>query len=160
VVAPAIGIALTGRQHGSSRNTLLGKYGGTKATEESVVNGLKWLARQQKNDGSWSLTGPYSDGGQDENTVSATAMALLAFQGQGSTHRTGEFSKNVSQGWGWLLKKQQADGEFNTSGPSHHRLYTHAQASIALCELYGMSHDSLYREPAERATAYSVRIQD
>jgi len=158
--APSIGLALSGRQAGSKKNTLLGKYGGTKTTEESVINGLKWLARNQKPDGSWSLQGPYSDGGNDENAISATAMALLAFQGQGSTHKAGEFKANVVKGWNWLLKHQAKDGDFYSSGPPHQRLYTQAQCSIAICELYGMTKDSMYRQPAELAVKYAARAQD
>jgi hypothetical protein len=42
---------------------------------------------------------------------------------------------------------------------SHHRLYTQAICTIALCELYGMSGDSRFREPAARSIAYAVKIQ-
>lgn len=160
VNAPSIGLALSGRQHGSKKNTLLGKYGGNKTTEESVINGLKWLARNQKPDGSWSLQGPYSDGGNDENAISATAMALLAFQGQGNTHKGGEFKNNVVKGWAWLLKHQGKDGDFYSTGPPHQRLYTQAQCSIAICELYGMTKDSVYRLPAELSVKYATRAQD
>ena len=76
---------------------LLGKYGGTSQTEAGVENGLAWLAKQQRADGTWSLTGPYSDGSRTgENSVAATAMALLAFQGHGDTHRDGQYAKVVS----------------------------------------------------------------
>ncbi len=160
IAAPQIGLALSGRQSGSSKNMLLGKYGGTKTTEASVTSGLKWLVKQQKSDGSWSLQGPYADGGQDENILSATAMALLAFQGAGNTHQKGEFAKQVAKGWAFLSKQQRSDGDFFTGGPAHHRLYTQAQCSIALCELYGMTKDSVYRDPSQRATNYAVRIQD
>ena len=160
VNAPAIGLALSGRQHGSTKNVLLGKYGGTKTTEESVIFGLKWLARNQRPDGSWSLQGPYSDGGSDENAIAATAMALLAFQGQGNTHKAGDFKSNVVKGWAWLLKHQSKDGDFYSSGPPHQRLYTQAQCSIAICELYGMTRDSIYRQPAELCVKYASRVQD
>ena len=39
------------------------------------------------------------------------------------------------------------------------RLYSQAQATIALCELYGMTKDSTLREPAQRAIDYAIRIQ-
>src|SRR5690242_7130796 len=44
--------------------------------------------------------------------------------------------------------------------PSQHQLYAHAQCTIAVCELYGMSHDSAYRRAAERAIVFCVRAQD
>ncbi len=64
VDAPVIGLNnYSGREIGS-RNTRLKDrdVGGNKTTEESVVLGLDWLARQQQPDGLWSLIGPYSDG--------------------------------------------------------------------------------------------------
>jgi hypothetical protein len=156
-----IGLALKGRQIGS-RNVLLGKYGGTSQTEGAVEAGLAWLAKQQRSDGTWSLTGPYSDGSRTgENSVAATAMALLAFQGHGDTHRDGQYAKRVERGWAALLKMQRKDGQFSgTMSSRNELLYAHAQATIALCELYGMTHDSQYRGPAVRAIEYAVSVQD
>ena len=61
-----VGARFDGRNPGGRRG-LLGRYGGTKSTEDAVEMGLEWLARQQDkkngaNRGSWSLAGPYSDG--------------------------------------------------------------------------------------------------
>ena len=141
---------------------LLGRYGGNATTEKAVEIGLAWLAKQQRSDGTWSLAGPYGDGAaHGDNVGAATAMALLAFQGHGDTHREGKYSKVVARGWAALLKMQDKDGLFTCSLPEfNHMLYTHAQATIALCELYGMTNDSIYRLPAERAIAYCVASQD
>lgn len=155
-----IGLALKGRQAGS-KNVLLGKYGGTDITENAVERGLEWLAKQQKADGTWSLSGPYPDGSRSENVAAATAMALLAFQGHGDTHREGKYAKNVARAWSALLKMQRKDGLITgTMTESSQLLYTHAQCAIALCELYGMTQDSAFRNPAERAVAYCVASQD
>ncbi len=159
--APQIGFALDGRQEGA-RNTMLGKYGGTKRTEEAVQSGLAWLARNQLKDGSWSMMGPYSGGvtETDENKPAATAMALLAFQGAGNTHKTGKWRPNVIRGWEWLIKQQTPGGSFfGDQGPFNHRFYTDGQCTIAVCELLGMSKDERYREPAERAVQYLLRSQ-
>ncbi len=155
-----IGFALDGRQEGS-RNTMLGKYGGTRRTEEAVQSGLAWLARNQLPDGSWSLTGPYSGGAskQGENQSAATAMALLAFQGAGNTHKTGKWQKNVIRGWAWLIDQQLGNGSFFREGPFNHHFYTDGMCTIAVCELLGMSKDQTYREPAERAVEYLLKSQ-
>ncbi len=160
--APVSGIALelSGRSAGS-RQALLQKYGGTKGTEDAVELGLAWLARQQRSDGSWSLKGPYSDGSDNENTAAATAMALLAFQGHGDTHREGKYQTVVKKGWTALLKMQRKDGSFaGQMTVQIQQLYTHAQCTIAICELYGMTKDSRYRGPAQRAVKYCVESQD
>ncbi len=162
IQAPQIGMALSGRQEGSVRKKgLLGRYGGNALTEAAVNKGLEWLVRNQRRDGSWSLAGPYRDGVSKgfDNEASATAMALLAFQGAGNTHQEGKFKNNVAHGWKWLLKQEDASGSFFQSGGFNHRFYTQGQCAIAICELYGMTKDSKYKEPAQRAIDYCLRSQ-
>ncbi|MGL4512487.1 MAG: prenyltransferase/squalene oxidase repeat-containing protein [Lacipirellulaceae bacterium] len=156
----SLDMALSGRTAGS-REGLLKAYGGTGATENAVVEGLKWLSRVQRNDGSWSLKGPYSSGAGYENRDAATAMALLAFQGAGRLPGDSKdpFSKVVERGWRWLLPRQLEDGSFFQEGPNNNRFYTNAQVTIALCELLAMTHDDRYRKPAQRAVDYLIESQ-
>ncbi|MCM2370834.1 terpene cyclase/mutase family protein [Rhodopirellula sp. ICT_H3.1] len=149
-----------GGRTGAMKSALLAMYGGNSDTVEAVDLGLKWLARQQQNNGSWSMRGPYDDGSFQENRTAATAMALLAFQGDGNTHFDGPYAKVVEKGLKYLLNKQsRRDGFFAGGEPDHQRAYAHAQATIALCELYGMTKDSKLRVPSEAAIDYSVRAQ-
>ncbi|MBA3480436.1 MAG: terpene cyclase/mutase family protein [Pirellulales bacterium] len=161
--APAIQIALTGRTAGM-KNSLLRAYGGTSSTESAVTEALRWLARNQRKDSLWSLSGAgqYADGANSENPDAATAMALLAFQGAGYTpmsERNQPFTALVTKAWRALLKRQNKDGSFWKEGSSNGRLYTHALCTIALCELYGMTKDSQYRDAAQRAVDYCIKIQ-
>jgi len=159
IEAPSIGIALTGREKGA-KEALLGAYGGTATTEGAVQLGLAWLAKQQDvRTGLWSLSGPYSNGGQAENKLAATAMALLAFQGAGNTHKSGKFKRAVQRGVDALVRMQDDDGNFFKQGPYHHRLYSQAQATIVVCELYGMTKDEKYRRPAQKALGYAAWSQ-
>ncbi len=160
VDAPSIGMALTGRQKGRKEALLLA-YGGTKSTQDAVHLALAWLVRNQGDDGMWSLRGPYPNASTTENKPAATAMALLAFLGDGHTHlEQDEFRQTVHRGLKALLKVQGDDGAFVVDGvPMHHRLYTHAQCTIALCELYGITKDSALRDPAQHAVDYCVKIQ-
>ena len=121
--------------------------------------GLAFLQRQQRQDGSWSLNGPYSGGAYNENVEAATAMALLAFQARNNTHQNGKFQKQVKGGIDYLLKVQGPDGNFYT-GNRQDWLYTHAQCTIVICELYGMTKDSHLRLPAEKAVKFCVEAQD
>jgi hypothetical protein len=154
-----LGSLLDGRQEGR-REALVRAFGGSDATEAAVARALAWLAKQQQKDGLWSLQGPYVDGGSKENQVAATAMALLAFQGAGNTPRSGRHKQVVAKGWQALIKRQLPDGQFDVPPlPSHHALYTHAQATYAVCELLGMTKDPQVAEPARRALGYAVAAQ-
>ena len=160
MVAPAVGMLLAGRDAGR-KQVLLGAAGGGDETERAVALALDWLQKQQNaKTGLWSLTGPYGDGGSQENELAATAMSLLAFQGAGNTLVEGPHRAVVARAWRSLLKTQQEDGSFDVGQvPMQHALYSHAQATMALCELYGMSRDPKLAEPAARAVAYCVAAQ-
>ena len=161
-VAPtAIGAALTGREPGM-KEALLRAYGGTGKTEGAVALGLRWLANRQEASGMWSLSGPYADGARVENEAAATAMALLAFQGAGYTHQGDPqhpFTPVVRRGWNALIKRMDSEGRFYHNLPAGHQLYTQAQCTIALCELYAMTGDEEFHEPAQRAVDHCVAIQ-
>jgi hypothetical protein len=158
VAAPVVGHALTGREAGAKK-ALLGAYGGTATTEASVKLGLEWLAKNQMKDGTWSLAGEYANPALNENVTSATAMALLAFQGAGHTTKEGEYQKVVEKGWNALLKMQDRDGNFVRDASVNQQLYAQAQATIAICELYAMTKESKYAGPAELAVKYALKSQ-
>ncbi|MDG2222890.1 MAG: terpene cyclase/mutase family protein [Rubripirellula sp.] len=144
---------------GAMKKALLAIYGGTAETQEAVARGLAWLKRNQLKSGSWSMRGPYDDGAISENECAATAMALLAFLGDGNTHIKGEYSKEVERGVKHLLKLQNRSGFLAESARGHEKMYAQAQATIALCELYGMTKDSWLRGPAQLAIDYAESAQ-
>ncbi|QDU89973.1 hypothetical protein Pla175_33720 [Pirellulimonas nuda] len=163
IASQTVGVALTGREPGMKR-ALLAAFGGDATTQNAVLEGLRWLQRQQRTvDKLWSLRGPYRDGAGTENIEAATAMALLAFQGDGHTHvgpADDPFTKNVADGWKALLKRQDRQtGSFFRGDGFNHRFYTHAQCTIALCELYGMTQDQELAGPAQRAVNYLIETQ-
>ena len=144
---------------GPMKDALLRAYGGTQGTEDAVEAGLKWLARNQRSDGSWSLVGPYNDGGVTENKPAATAMALLAFMGAGNTHQTGAYKETVLKGIGMIKKFQDKGGFFAEQSVGNQRTYGQAQCTIAICELYGMTGDPELREIAQKAVRYAEKAQ-
>lgn len=158
---------LSGRTDPGTKNDLLAKYGGTHETREAVRLGLLWLKRQQTPDGSWSLKGPYRDGinaAFTDNPEAATAMALLAFQGDGNTRALGDHKETVRKGWTWLLKRQGKDGSFFPGGTASNRFYTQAICTIALCELIAMERETgkggELRTIAQKGVDYLVRWQN
>ena len=162
VVSAPIQMALSGRSEGMQQK-LLDAYGGTAQTQRAVMLALRWLERHQASQGMWSLRGKYKNGGRNENREAATGLALLAFQGAGYTPKGDpqhDFTKVTKRAWKSLLRKQNEAGDFFQSGrSSHSQLYTQAICTIALCELYAMTRDSQYHEPAQRAIDYCVRVQ-
>lgn len=160
---------LSGRMDPGTKNDLIAKYGGNRLTKDAVNFGLVWLAKQQDSEGKWSLKGPYKDGltvYMTENNIAATALALLAFQGDGNTRSIGQYAAKVHKGWSWLLRQQAKDGlffkEINAHGSD--RFYTHALSTIAICELivlerYEKKEDPKLKESAIKAIRYLEKHQ-
>jgi hypothetical protein len=141
------------------KKALLAIYGGTNETEEAVALGLEWLKRNQQKRGNWSMKRPYRDGGLNENECAATAMALLAFLGDGHTHLKGEHAEVVEKGMKFLIGKQDRSGFFAQGAREHEKMYAQAQATIAICELYAMTKDSWLRPRAQLALDFAMKSQ-
>ncbi len=136
-----------------SRGKLVKAYGGTDASERAVALGLKWLARVQEENGSWSLT---RHQGHLSSPTGATGLGVLPFLGAGQTHRTGKYTTTVSKALNWICDKQKANGDLR-SGEG--RMYSHAICTLALCEAYAMTKDPSLRDPAQRALDFIVKAQ-
>lgn len=144
---------------GAMKKALLAIYGGTSETEEAVALGLEWLKRNQLKRGNWSMRRPYRDGAFNENECAATAMALLAFLGDGNTHLKGQYAEQVDQGIKFLISKQDRKGFFAHAAREHEKMYAQAQATIAICELYAMTKDSWLRPRAQLALDFAMESQ-
>lgn len=128
-----------------------------------IERGLSWLARQQESGGNWKLHEGYPD--PSERTIrtdtGATALALLALLGDGNTHTDGPHKDVVRKGLSWLKSVQKKDGDYH----DHEELgrqtafYSHAQATIAICEAYALTGDASLRESAERAIKFLLMSQ-
>lgn len=158
LTSPQIGLALSGRNQGM-QNVLMRKYGGTKLTADAVDAGLAWLAKQQRPDGTWSLIGPYSSGAKQECVASATAMAMLAFQGDGHTHQSGDYVEVMQKALKAFIALQDDEGNVWQGEREHDWLYSHAQGTIAICELYGMTKDPEIKHVAQKSVDYLVGAQ-
>jgi hypothetical protein len=162
--SPALGTSLGGRAPDVRMKTLLDE-GGSEQTELAVAMGLKWLAKHQNDDGSWSLdgfdrsgdcNGRCDDRGHHSDTA-GTALALLPFLGAGHTHRQGEYKETVERGLQWLIRHR--DEQYGLMGEGSGRMYAHGQAAIALCEAYALTRDSKLRGPAQQAIDFIVAAQ-
>lgn len=148
-----VGPAFRGRS-GATKEANLKAGGGNAASEAAVARGLLWLMKQQKGNGSWVY-----DGLASADTVASTGMGLLPFLAAGQTHKPfpgNKYQKTVAAGLDYLLKAQQPTGTFlGSSG-----MYSHAIATIALCEAYGMTGDKTRLQyPCQRAVNYILGAQ-
>ncbi len=163
MVAPFAGRA------GPTKAMLIVREGGTTASERAVQEGLNWLMRHQRLDGGWSLdvTGEcrMTPGCPEDvhamSDTAATGLALLPFLGAGHIHtQPSRYQDQVAKGVDWLITHQQKTGELYLPGMMHSQMYSHAIASMALCEAYGISKDPRLQEPAQRAINFIAMGQN
>lgn len=150
------------RRGPDSRGSGTGSLG--PQTEQSVELGLVYLQRHQLPDGSWSLQG--HDRRQRvelSSDTAATALAVLSFQGAGYSHREHKYKDVVASGLQYLIKNQRASGDLfvraDDASNASAWMYSHALATLALCEAYGMTGDPDLREPAQKAIDFIVASQ-
>lgn len=137
---------------------------GTKNSVEQAINlGLDWLKRQQKSGGNWQLHTGYPDAGERvlRTDTGATALALLAFLGEGHTQFEGDYRDTVAGGLRWLRGIQKADGDYHDHSELGRQtaFYAHSQATIAICEAYAMTGDRELASSAERAIEFLLQTQ-
>jgi len=139
--------------------------GGTEQSEKAVQRGLLYLASQQAPDGHWDSADKVNKTAKGKPTpgkakdVTITAFALLPFLARGETHKGSEaqhiYTKHVDAGVKFLLAHQGADGDLR--GGSN--MYTHALATMALCEDFTMTADPTLREPCQKAINFLIAAQ-
>ena len=171
-----------GRTRGGLDNTIpKGRPPGieTAATESAVLAALRWLARHQNADGSWSaegfnhkcVNGKCSGSGERDYDTGVTSLSLLAFLGAGYTQLSKDefvdpavpgltlrFGDVVKRGVQWLMAQQDPEGCVGERGQKY--MYNHAVAALVLSEAYGMTVSQPIREPAQRAITFIVNAQN
>lgn len=132
-------------------------------TELAIERGLQFLAQHQRPDGSWHLE-DYDTPVRMRSTTAATALALLSFQGAGYTHRQFKYESVCKGAVDSLLRSQQSNGDLyqreDEFSNANAWLYSHAMATLALCEAYGMTQDEAIKDGAQRAIDFLVDSQD
>ncbi len=149
------------------RARIVRREGGTVESEQAVEMGLDWLSRHQKKDGSWSLDHhPQCKGkgcphdGHMTSDVAATGLALLPMLGAGQTHKLGRYQPHVQKGLDWLISVQKSDGEIYTGGDGNALMYSHAIATMALCEALGLTQDEALCPAATKAVQFLIKSQN
>ncbi|MFN7733965.1 MAG: hypothetical protein ACK5OB_18860 [Pirellula sp.] len=132
-------------------------------TEEAIERGLEFLARYQREDGSWRLS-DFDKRTRMQSDTAATALALLAFQGAGYSHEQFKYQSTCRRAVDWLRANQRKNGDLyakmDEASDLNAWLYSHAIATLAMCEAFGMTQDESIRESAQRAVDFLVTSQD
>ena len=152
------------RRHAAPKRTVVSpwdvearEYLGTPESEAAVNAGLAYLAAHQQADGHWSSGGYPSDAG-------ITGTCLLAFLAAGHQPNRGRYGLTMSEAVDWLAKSVQRGGQYApgliyAGQGSGQPMYGHGFATLALCEVYGMTHrrgletQGRSRDPADRRHA-------
>ena len=138
--------------YGSTRNTgtrgsLLGRFGGDKNTEASVMRALRWLKKNQNADGSWS-----------SNKSAMTGLAILTFLAHGEKPGDSEeFGDTIQKGLEFLMNGQNKNSGIYPNMDGHQ--YSHPMAAYAMCEAYGMTLNPNVKASAEAALVPIIKGQ-
>jgi hypothetical protein len=162
IPAPAFSQRLRrNREQAEDTSTGLGPLG--PQTEAAIELGLQFLAKHQRDDGSWQLE-DFGERVEMRSDTAATALALLSFQGAGYTHKQFKYADACQRAVDWLIKHQRPNGDLylrtDAKSDANAWLYSHAIATLAVCETYGMTQDENIRDSAQRAIDFLVNSQD
>ncbi len=120
--------------------------GDAEHTSVPVLRALRWLARNQNEDGSWGVSKP-----------AMTSLALLAYLAHDDTPDKPEFGSTVEAGLRYLVDAQKPDGRF--AGADGHD-YTQPIAAYALAEAYGMTRVPKLKDAAVKAVMEVIKGQN
>jgi hypothetical protein len=102
----------------------------TEEAAKAIERGLKFLAANQNQNGSWSMdNGDYS--------IAGTSLALMAFMVEGHFPGFGPYGEALDRGKDYLLKRM----EDSPSGSMGVKMYEIGLYTIAMSELWGMTKD-------------------
>lgn len=169
------------RRTAEDRDEWIQDYGGSPISEQSVTEGLAWLARHQGQNGSWQSqylgNGAESlceDDGKCKSpggrfSMATTGLSLLAFQAGGHYYFNDQkYSGVVKRGLDWLVKNQREDGGLygaDRAGRNGQFMYEHGIATFALAEACALSRsfqrdvEGDYQQALERAVKFIVEGQ-
>lgn len=136
-----------------------------KRTRQAIGAGLSFLERTQNADGSWSsnagkkINATYApfEGGVDVPHVGITSLAILAYLAGGHLPGRGPYGETLDRAVQFVLDQVQPGGLVASHGT---RMYSHAFATLALAELYGVTRTKQVREKLQESVEFTVKCQN
>jgi len=136
VKSPVIMKGIYGSRNPGARGQAIARFGGG-ASEASVLRSLRWLKKNQNEDGSWNKTKP-----------AMASLALLAYLAHGDTPASEEFGSTVEGAIRFIVGAQKADGRFAGKDGND---YTQPICAYALSEAYALTRVPQLKESATKA---------
>ncbi len=122
--------------------------------ESAIDRGLKWLAGQQLDDGSFGSQSQYG------RHVGITALAGLAFVSDGHVPGRGRYARSVEASLDFVLASCSEQSGLIAAETSYGPMYGHGFETLFLAEMYGMSPRPDLREKLLKAIELIVRTQN
>ena len=126
----------------------------TPEVEAATKRGLAFLASQQLANGAFpadvgfKIGSDYRVTAEDAAHLGITGLAVMAFLACGETVGRGKYGKNLERAVEYLCKTCQENGYLTDNGT---RMYSHAFATLALAEVYGMTTNKEVRDVLQRS---------
>jgi hypothetical protein len=150
-----------------------GGGGPTPQTEDGVLSALRWLARHQSPDGSWSVQGYVRQckaacspsPGHEDFDAGVTGLSLLAFLGAGYSHLSKDthdgicFGDVVRKALQWMMAHQDPEGCVGSRNAQKY-MYNHTLCALALAEAYGLTGSRLFQDNAQKAVDFVIASQN
>lgn len=133
------------------------------AVRKATQAGLQYLADHQDAGGYWradvgfKVNADYSSTKSDVAHVGITALAIMAFLSQGHVPRRGKYGKVVAKAVDYLVLASNENGYLSDNGT---KMYSHAFATLALAEVYGMTRSKEVRKTLQRSIDLICQCQN
>ncbi len=113
----------------AERATMRQKHGGKAIGDKRIKDALKYLQKEQNEDGSW---------GKDYRGA-MTGLALLSYLGHCETPDSTEYGETVMKGIMYLVEFYKDDSRHYATSSNHGQSYEHGIATYALGETYAIA---------------------
>lgn len=118
--------------------------------ENSVDNGINYLVKQQRPDGSFQ---PIA-----QNEPGISALCVMAMLSRGHLPGEGPYGDKLTKAVNYLISCQHEDGLIARDRQPYHSPYSHGISALVLSELYGMSRgasDNRLEKVIEKAITFT-----
>ena len=157
VLVAALVVSLGHRAGGSTRPGPTLPEGMNAKTAKAVERGLRWLANNQRANGSWLNTGGGYGGSYPAAMTSVAGVALLA---GGSTPEAGPYARNVQRALEYTLSvaEDHDDGLIVGPGGESRSMYGHGFSLLFLAQCYGMENSPEREKRLKRVLDKAVKL--